>query len=188
MKYIILIFLLIILLFFIFYLNFASFEENLFEEKWNKLINLKYNIKMKYVVLVILFIIILLIFYFNYSKIPSFEDHVNRNKNNVLPLGKLTNIKDNKYLDENNIIWIKRGFMASLLHNPLKYYIFEEYNSKKQSSSEAEILKKNFDNGKQFFKPASFNYYSSINSPLSHFFADVLPIIIYLAPNYKIYD
>ena len=59
---------------------------------------------------------------------------------------------------------------------------------KKQASSEVQILKKYFDNGNQHFKPASFNYYSPLISPLSHFFADVSPIIMYLFANYKIYN
>lgn len=151
---------------------------------------MKYN-EIKNITLIILFIVILIIiallFYLNYSKIPSYKKHVNRNKYNIFPKGKLINIKDNKYKDENNIIWIKRGFLNSLLHNPFKYYVFETYNIKKRSSSEVEILKKKFDNGNQKFKPSSFNYYSSFNSPVSHFFADVLPIFIYLSPKYKIY-
>jgi hypothetical protein len=136
----------------------------------------------------IAFIIIVLILYLNYLKIPSFKQHVNRNKYNIFPVGDLINIKDNKYIDENNIIWIKRLFLNSLLHNPFKYYVFETYDINKRSSSEVEILKKDFDNGSQQFKTSSFNYYSSFNSPISHFFSDILPIIIYLFPKYKIYN
>ena len=62
------------------------------------------------------------------------------------------------------------------------------YNPQQISSSEVNILKTDFDNGILNFKPASFNYYSSFNSPISHFFADILPIIIYLRPKYKIYN
>ena len=134
------------------------------------------------------FIILYIIFVINYSKIPSYLDHINRNKYNIMPIGKLININKNKYIDKNNIIWIKRKFINSLLHNPINYYVFETYNKNKQSSSEVVILKKDFDKGNQYFKQSSFNYYSSFNYPISHFFADVLPIIIYLSPKYKIYN
>jgi hypothetical protein len=66
--------------------------------------------------------------------------------------------------------------------------VFETYDVNKQSSSEVQILKTDFDSGVQKFKTSSFNYYSSFNSPVSHFFADVVPIIIYLRPKYKIYN
>jgi hypothetical protein len=140
------------------------------------------------VVIIILFIFILFIFIMNYSKFPSYSEHINRNKYNVSPVGNLRYINGNKYVDQNNIIWIKRGFLNSLLHNPIKYYVFETYDTNKQASSEVEVLKQDFDNGNQKFNSSSFNYYSSFNSPISHFFADVLPIIIYLRPKYKIYD
>lgn len=146
-------------------------------------------IKINLCILIICIIcIILFILYQNYDKIPSLTVHINRNKYNICPVGHLIHLKGDKYIDQNNIIWIKRGFFTSLLHNPFQYYVFETYDVKKQSSSEVEILKKDFDNGNQFFKPTSFNYYSSFNSPLSHFFADVLPIIMYLRPKYKIYN
>jgi len=143
---------------------------------------------MKNIIIIIIILFILFILYNNYSKIPSYENHVNRNKYNIFPVGSLIHIKDNEYIDENNVIWIKRRFLNSILHNPFRYYVFETYNIKEKSSSEVEILKKDFDNGIQKFTPASFNYYSSFNSPISHFFADVLPIIMYLRPNYKIYN
>ena len=135
---------------------------------------------------VISVIIIIIIVYKYYDKIPSKKEHINRNKYNVFPVGNLTHIKDDKYIDKHNIIWIKRGFFNSLLHNPSEKYVFETYDIHKISSSEVEVLKKEFDAGIQNFKPASFNYYSSFNSPLSHFFADFLPIIIYLSPKYNI--
>lgn len=150
------------------------------------IIYMKYNVRNMMIIIFIIFI--LLIFYLNYSKIPSFEKHITRNKYNIFPKGKLINIKDDEYIDENNIIWIKRGFLNSLLHNPFKNYIFETYDKKIISSSEVEILKKNFENDNQNFKASSFNYYSSFNSPISHFFADVLPIAIYLSPKYKVYN
>jgi len=143
---------------------------------------------MKKIILTIIILLFFLIFIQNYSKIPSLTVHINRNKYNIFPVGHLIQVKDDKYIDQNNIIWIKRGFFTSLLHNPFQYYVFETYDIKKQGSSEVEILKKDFDNGNQNFKPTSFNYYSSFNSPLSHFFADVLPIIMYLRPKYKIYN
>jgi hypothetical protein len=138
------------------------------------------------IICIILFIFFIL--YKNYDKIPSFTVHINRNKYNIFPVGHLIQVKDDKYIDQNNIIWIKRGFFTSLLHNPFQYYVFETYDVKKQYSSEVKILKKDFENGNQNFKQTSFNYYSSFNSPLSHFFADVLPIIMYLRPKYKIYN
>ena len=146
----------------------------------------KYNILI--IFSIIFFIIITsFIFYTNYSKIPSFEEHITRNKYNIFPKGEIVNMKDDKYIDENNIIWKKRGFLNSLLHNPFKNYIFETYDKKLVSSSEVEISKKDFENGKQHFKTSSFNYYSSFNSPISHFFADVLPIALYLSPKYTTY-
>jgi hypothetical protein len=147
-----------------------------------------YNINMKNIILTIFILLFFLILYQNYDKIPSLNVHINRNKYNIFPVGHLIHVKDDKYIDQNNIIWIKRGVFTSLLHNPFKNYVFETYDVKKQGSSEVKILKTDFDNGYQNFKPTSFNYYSSFNSPLSHFFADVLPIIIYLRPNYKIYN
>ena len=53
------------------------------------------------------------------------------------------------------------------------------------SSSEVETNKKKFNNGKQVFKTASYNYYSSFHYPILHFFADVLPILLYGFPDYK---
>ena len=50
------------------------------------------------------------------------------------------------------------------------------------------LLSKEFDNNYQNFIPASYNYYSSINDPISHLFADIIPIIIYLRPKYTIYN
>jgi hypothetical protein len=144
--------------------------------------------KISIIISIFLAVSLAVIFYNNYNIIPSKIDHINRNKYNIPPIGTLRHIKENKYIDYNNVIWIKRGFFTSLLHNPFKYYIFETYNPQKISSSEVEILKKDFDNGTQNFKPSSFNYYSSFNSLISHFFADVLPIIIYLRPKYKIYN
>jgi len=141
---------------------------------------------MKHSILIIIGIIFFILI--NYYKVPSYSAHINRNKYNRVPVGNLRYINKNKYIDQNNIVWIKRGFLNSLLHNPFKYYIFETYDTNKQSSSEVQILKQDFNSGKQNFKPASFNYYSSFHSPISHFFADVLPIIIYLQPKYKIYE
>jgi hypothetical protein len=142
---------------------------------------------MKYL-LYILLIIIIIIVYKNYHKIPSKEDHINRNKYNVFPVGKLRHIKGNTYIDNAGVIWIKRTFIKSLLHNPFKYYVFETYSPDQISSSEVAVLKTEFDSGYQNFKPTSYNYYSSFNYPLSHLFADVIPIIIYLRPKYRIYN
>jgi len=119
-----------------------------------------------------------------YFKIKTY--HVNRNRYNVLPVKPLSHIKNNEYRDANNILWIKRGFYNSLLHNPFKYYVFETYDTQKKSSSEVKILKTDFDrltNDRfqpfQPFQPSSFNYYSSFRFPVQHFFADVLPIIFF---------
>lgn len=141
---------------------------------------------MKYVLFIII-IIVLIIIYQNYNKIPSKIDHINRNKHNIFPFGKLRRITKTTYIDDNNIIWIKRNFLTSILHNPFKYYVFETYHPNKTSSSEVEILKSDFDNNNLHFKPASYNYYSSLNYPLYHLFADIIPIIIYLSPKYNIY-
>jgi hypothetical protein len=140
---------------------------------------------MKILMTIIFCIILAGIFYNNYDKIPSRVEHVNRNKYNVFPTGHLSHVHGNKYIDYNNVIWIKRGFLNSLLHNPFTNYIFETYNPQQMSSSEVQILKKEFDNGIQNFRASSFNYYSSFNSPISHLFADVFPIIIYFRPKYK---
>jgi len=126
----------------------------------------------------------------NYHKIPTKIEHINRNKMNIIPVGKLTLIPNNGdeyYLDENNIKWKKRTFFRNLLHNPFKNYTFETYDSTDISSSEATITISDFENGIMRFKPESFNYYSSYYSPVSHFFADVLPIILYIGPDYKKY-
>jgi hypothetical protein len=97
----------------------------------------------------------------------------------VPPKGYLTFIKDNKYIDGTGMIWYKRNFMKSLLHNPFMYYVFETYDEITTHSSEVVVLKTDFDNGNQIFKPSSFNFYSSSRFPVSHLFADVLPIFIY---------
>ena len=97
---------------------------------------------MKNSMLIVIIFVILLILYKHYSKIPSRIDHINRNKYNIFPVGKLTHIKDDKYIDKNNVIWIKRSFLQSLLHNPFRYYVFETYDSQQISSSEVEIYKK----------------------------------------------
>jgi len=138
--------------------------------------------------IIILVLLISIIFYKNYHKIPSKFDHINRNKYNVFPVGKLRHIKDNTYVDNNEIIWVRRSFLASALHNPFKYYVFETHSPNQVASSEVEVLKTDFDNNYQNFQPASYNYYSSFNAPLSHLFSDIIPIIIYLAPEYQIYN
>ena len=138
--------------------------------------------------LMLSFLLILLVE--NYHKIPTKLQHINRNKTNILPVGKLiliTNNGDDYYLDENNIKWKKRVFFRNLLHNPFKNYTFETYNPDDISSSEATITITDFENGIMRFKTGSFNYYSSYYSQVSHFFADVLPIILYMGPAYKNY-
>ena len=126
----------------------------------------------------------------NYHKIPTKIQHINRNKTNILPVGKLmlvSNNVDEYYLDENNIKWKKRTFFRNLTHNPFKNYTFETYFPNEVYSSEATITITDFENGIMRFKPESFNYYSYYFSPVSHFFADVLPIILYIGPDYKKY-
>ena len=148
----------------------------------------KLNIKQVFTYIFV--IIVSLLTFFNYKKIPTKEQHINRNKYNIMPVGKLTKVnnKDNKYIDENGVIWLKRSFIKSLAHNPFKNYVFEtdlNKNSNIVSSSEVETNKQMFDSGKQVFRPATFNYYSSFHYPISHFFADMLPSLIYLFPNYN---
>ena len=137
---------------------------------------------------IFLILILIIIIYNNYDKIPSKIEHINRNKYNVFPVGKMRHINNDNFIDENNIIWKRRTFFNSILHNPFKYYVFETYSRDQISSSEVEVLKSDFDNNLQNFKPASYNFYSSFNYPLSHLFADIIPIIIYLRPQYKIYN
>ena len=142
------------------------------------------------VIFLLLLSLLLILLLQNYHKIPTKIQHINRNKMNILPVGKLTLIPNNGdeyYLDENNIKWKKRTFFRNLLHNPFKNYTFETYNPDDISSSEATITITDFENGIMRFKPESFNYYSSYYSPVSHFFADVLPIILYIGPAYKNY-
>ena len=143
--------------------------------------------KIKNLIILSMIILFLILLKINYDKIPSRINHINRNQYNQFPIGKLSLIKDDDFIDESGILWIKRGFLNSILHNPFKYYIFETYDKTKISSSEVEILKRDFDEGNQNFSPSSFNYYSSFNYPISHFFADILPIVMYLRPKYKIY-
>lgn len=147
------------------------------------------NKNIKNFIYTLIFTSLILLVLFNYKKIPNKEKHINRNKYNIMPVGKLTNINDNKYIDENGVIWIRRSFIKSLAHNPFKNYVFETYSDDKNfvSSSEVESNKIDFDNGKQVFKPATYNYYSSVRYPISHFFSDMLPSIIYLFPDYKKY-
>jgi len=150
----------------------------------------KLNIKWSFICIFIIIVLLLVIFIINIKKIPTKEEHINRNKYNIMPVGKLTNIENNKYIDENGVIWLKRSFIKSLAHHPFDNYVFEsDINSDNNivSSSEVESNKKMFDSGKQVFKTASFNYYSSFKYPISHFFADMLPSIIYFFPNYKKY-
>ena len=148
---------------------------------------MKFQFQVIFLLLLSLSLILLLQ---NYHKIPTKTQHINRNKMNILPVGKLILIPNNGdeyYLDENNIKWKKRTFFRNLLHNPFKNYTFETYSPDDISSSEATITITDFENGIMRFKPESFNYYSSYYSPLSHFFADVLPIILYIGPAYKIH-
>ena len=143
--------------------------------------------KIKNLIILSMIILFLILLKINYDKIPSRINHINRNQYNQFPIGKLSLINDDEFIDESGILWVKRGFLNSILHNPFKYYIFETYDKTKISSSEVEILKREFDEGNQIFSPSSFNYYSSFNYPISHFFADILPIVMYLRPKYKIY-
>jgi hypothetical protein len=126
----------------------------------------------------LLFLLFLLFLFWLYIDIKDY--HINRNRYNVLPVGKLTLIKTNEYRDENGIRWLKRGFLHSLLHNPFKYYVFETYDSKIESSSEFIVLKTNFDTYNAItFEPSSFNYYSSFRFPVKHFFTDVIPFLFF---------
>ena len=63
------------------------------------------------------FLLILLVQ--NYHKIPTKIQHINRNKTNILPVGKLTLIPNNGdeyYLDESNICYIIRLKTTHLKH------------------------------------------------------------------------
>lgn len=124
-------------------------------------------------------VVFILLWTQNYSKIPTLKKHRVRNKHNILPVGRLKLVKEPYYVDANNITWVKRTFLHSIFHSPFKNYTFETMNSKKVSSSEAVILKSDFDKGLMRFKNGFFNYYSSYTHPISHFFADVLPIALY---------
>jgi hypothetical protein len=143
------------------------------------------------VIFLLLLGLLLILIVKNYHKIPTKIQHITRNKTNILPVGKLiliSNNMDEYYIDENNIKWKKRSFFRNLLHNPFKNYTFETYSPNDIYSSEASITIDDFDNGIMRFKPESFNYYSSYYSPVSHLFADILPIIIYINPDYKKYS
>lgn len=130
------------------------------------------------IVICMLFVLLFLLLLLSiYVKLKPY--HVNRNKYNTPPVGELTHIKGNTYRDENDVLWVQRGFLNSLLHNPFKYYVFETYDTQNQSSSEVKILKTHFDTREMKFQPASFNYYSSFRFPIKHFFADVLPIFTF---------
>ena len=146
--------------------------------------------KLSQVIYLLLFGIISIVFVTNYHKIPTRLQHANRNKRNIIPLGKLiliSNNGDEYYLDVNNIKWKKRTFIRNLLHNPFKNYTFETYYPNVIYSSESTITISDFDNGIMNFKPQSFNYYSAYYHPISHLFADVLPIILYINTDYKKY-
>jgi hypothetical protein len=130
------------------------------------------------VITVALFLFIVLLAQ-NYNKIPTRKEHQSRNKYNILPAKNLKLLKEPYYVDDNHVTWIKRSFFRSIFHNPFKNYTFETMNSKQISSSEAVILASDFDKGHTHFKNGSFNYYSSYNHPIDHFFADVLPIGLY---------
>lgn len=146
---------------------------------------MEFSLKLLILILVLNIVFIDKFFYF-----PSFKEHIERNKFNIYPKGKLILINREKslYKDENNIIWYKRSFIKSVFHEPFENYVFEEYDERKNESSEAQILKQDFDTGVTNFKPASYNYYSSIFHPWRHFVADVLPIFLYLAPKYNTYS
>jgi hypothetical protein len=115
----------------------------------------------------------------NYKLIPTRKQHMSRNKYNILPANKLRLLKEPYYIDDNHIMWRKRAFLQSLFHNPFKNYTFETMNPKKVSSSEAIIIKSDFDKGIMRFRNGTFNFYSSYTHPIEHFFADVLPIALY---------
>jgi len=96
-----------------------------------------------------------------------------RNKYNKLPVGNLKEY-DNKYIDSEGTVWIRRPYIMSLMHNPNENYVFESYDKNIQSSSEAIAEKTFFDKGIQVFTHGSFNYYSPFHNPLLHFYYDVL--------------
>jgi len=146
------------------------------------------KIRFQAIFLILFSIILIIIIVVNYQKIPTRIQHANRNKPNILPVGKLRVIPNNGdeyYLDDNNIKWKKRSFIRNLLHNPCKNCTFETYYPNVISSSETTITISDFNNGIMKFKPQSFNYYSSYYHPISHIFADILPIILYIKTDYN---
>ena len=146
-------------------------------QKWNAT-----WIWLLYIFAALLFVFIVLLI-MNYDKIPSQKVHTNRNKHNVLPKGAMKLVKEDVYIDEDGKTWMRRPFYLSLLHDPLKNYVFETISSKNVSSSEAIIKKKDFDKGKMKFENGSYNFFSSHNHPIDHFFADMLPDVIYAWSN-----
>jgi hypothetical protein len=75
----------------------------------------------KVIFLLMLSFLLILVVQNYHKKIPTKIQHINRNKTNILPVGKLMLIPNNGdeyYLDENNIKWKKRTFFRNLLHNP----------------------------------------------------------------------
>lgn len=131
------------------------------------------------VLCIVVFAVVAMILYLYRDKIPSFNDHMNRNQNNQLPAGKLSPSNKNTFVDEAGTVWIRRSFLFSLFHNPLKYYVFESHDPTRPSSFEVEAPKDNFDAGFQTFRFATFNFFSSNIHSTSHFFADILPILLY---------
>jgi hypothetical protein len=141
-----------------------------------------------YYLLFILAVIILLLIIQNYAKIPSRSGHLNRNKYNKRPTGNLTFVKDNQYIDDDGVTWLKRSFNNSTFHDPHNNYTFESYDEPNKSSSEVTINIRDFENGNHNFKTSTFNYYSSFRYPLEHMFADVLPSVIYMSNEYVSYE
>jgi len=131
---------------------------------------------------ILLFCIVVVV---NYAKIPTKQEHVDRNRYNRKPVGTLRFQENNRFVDDLGVVWLRRNFLQSVFHNPLKNYVFETYDLNKTQSSEVEADKQKFDNGEQIFQTASFNFYSSFRFPVSHFFADMLPSFLYLFPNYN---
>ena len=84
------------------------------------------------------------------------------------------------------IIEMLQELTVMLIANPWGSVYKEEFKITNRYSDA--ILASYFVDVVASFKCPVKDYYSSFNSPISHFFADILPIILYLRPKYAIYN
>ena len=59
--------------------------------------------KIKNIIILSMIILFLILLKINYDKIPSRINHINRNQYNQFPIGKLSLIKDDEFIDESGI-------------------------------------------------------------------------------------